>query len=100
MSINQLWQDPEDFRKSLDAGIKLITEAGPLSVDPADEDKSTLKSLLAAYMTGVFDPEKLKDPELAQKTLVVRMTMLAAYNLGTRTRQVRSKNTWSRSSIG
>ena len=83
MSINQLWQNPEDFRKSLDAGVRLLQETGPLSVDPADDDKPTLKSLLATtYMTGVFDPEKLADPELSQKTLVIRMTMLAAYNLG------------------
>lgn len=80
--IDQLWQNPDEFYKSLDSGIKLISKTGPLSVDPADADKPTLKSLIAAYVTGVFDPEKLMDPELSQKLLVVRMTMLAAYNLG------------------
>lgn len=82
MSINQLWQNPDEFYKSLDVGIKLISEEGPLSVEPAEEDKQILKSLLATYVTGVFDPQKLMDPELSQKLLVIRMTMLAAYNLG------------------
>lgn len=82
---NQLWQNPEEFYKSLGEGVKLIAEAGPLSVDPADDDKSTLKNLMAAHITGVLDfktSEKLKEPELSEKLLVVRMTMVAAYNLG------------------
>lgn len=81
MSINQMWKSPDDFKDSLDKGIKLI-QGEELAAQPADRDLETLKSLLAAYVTGVFDPEKILDPELSQKLLVIRMTMLAAYNLG------------------
>jgi hypothetical protein len=66
---------------SLDKGIQLV-QGEELAAQPADRDLETLKSLLATYVTGVFDPEKIMDPELAQKLLVIRMTLLAAYNLG------------------
>jgi len=82
MSINKMWNSAEEFRSSLDEGVKLLSEEGPLSADPANDDKPILKSLLATYLTGVFDPEKLMDPELSSKLLVIRMTLLAAYNQG------------------
>jgi hypothetical protein len=81
---DKLWNSSEEFFESLNDGMMMVQKIDlGLAPDPADLEG--LKSLLATYMTGVFDAEKLKDgpdPEMREKIMIIRMTMLAAYNLG------------------
>lgn len=80
---DRLFKDNEEFFACLEESLKLINQP-LLCQEPADGDKPALKNLLAMYMTGVFDPEKVaaSDPELTQKVGIIRMTLLAGYNLG------------------
>lgn len=84
MAEARLWNSSDEFFESLNDGMALLQNID-LGVAPDQADLEPLKSLLATYMTGVFDPDKLKngpDPEMKEKIMVIRMTMLAAYNLG------------------
>jgi hypothetical protein len=83
---SRLYKDNEEFFACLDEAMKLINQP-LLCQEPADGDKPSLKNLLAMYMTGVFEPETLargaeNDPEITQKVGIIRMTLLAGYNLG------------------
>ena len=81
----RLFKNNEEFFECLNLAVGRMHE--PLmSQPPDDRDKEALKSLLAMYMTGVFDADRMMgpnaDPDLKSKVGVIRLTLLAGYNLG------------------
>lgn len=82
---DRLYQTNEEFFACLDEGVKLMQQP-LLSQEPHEEDKMLLKGLLATYITGVFDADRIggpgADPQLKEKMTVIRLTLLAGYNLG------------------
>src|SRR6516162_3774600 len=83
MSFKKLFASTEDFSLSIAKAIEIIK--GPLCTEvPLPEDLDSMKALLALFMTATLqlDPNAFNDPQLDQKVSIVRLGLLAAYNLG------------------